>query len=284
MATFAELYYKKVLPTKADSKTIKEKYTSYPYELSDYFKKGKNLYDYEIKNETLKAFLDEEYESNNKNIGLNKLVVVGTRLEFIKEIKDIVNKTDYLDIEIRDIKISKERAIELAGAYFNQYEKILLNEDKLQKSDVDKDDINLINALYAAYLKQHTNEFYVSGSDLDIIGRDIFDVENIVNTDGNVFMEILKTRIKNGDPVTMSADFDGGQHGINAINLIQDIKNPNLYYVGVYDNNYPDEKRYVNILCNKKECFTQKNNYYSKDGSPIRITASLESDVKYFQN
>lgn len=36
-------------------------------------------------------------------------------------------------------------------------------------------------------------------------------------------------------------EYSGGLHAINAISLVQDIDNPNLYYIGVYDNNYPGE-------------------------------------------
>lgn len=79
-------------------------------------------------------------------------------------------------------------------------------------------------------------------------------------------------------------EYSGGLHAINAISLVQDIDNPNLYYIGVYDNNYPGEKRYVNLECNKGTCVTKANNYYTSSGEPVRITSSLEYDLAYYNN
>lgn len=70
----------------------------------------------------------------------------------------------------------------------------------------------------------------------------------------------------------------------DATQLVQDIDNPNLYYIGVYDNNYPGEKRYVNLECKKDTCVTKANNYYSRSNQPVRISASLEYDLSYFNN
>ena len=80
------------------------------------------------------------------------------------------------------------------------------------------------------------------------------------------------------------AHFNGGKdlHAINAISLVQDLNNSNHYYIGVYDNNYPGEKRYVDMECNKEYCYTQANGYYRKTGEPIRITISLEYDLDYY--
>lgn len=55
-------------------------------------------------------------------------------------------------------------------------------------------------------------------------------------------------------------------------------------YSGVYDNNYPGEKRYVNLECNKGTCVTKANNYYTSSGESVRITPSLEYDLAYYNN
>lgn len=57
----------------------------------------------------------------------------------------------------------------------------------------------------------------------------------------------------------------------------------NIIQNGVYDNNYPGEKRYVDIECNKKTCVTKANSYYTNSDEPIRITASLEYDLEFFK-
>lgn len=89
--------------------------------------------------------------------------------------------------------------------------------------------------------------------------------------------------MEDGDAPVIFSNFNGGFHAINAISLVQDNKDFNHYYIGVYDNNYPGEKRYVDIECTKKTCVTKANNYYSNSKQPIRITASLEYDLEYYQ-
>ena len=70
---------------------------------------------------------------------------------------------------------------------------------------------------------------------------------------------------------------------MNAINLIQDAKDSNHYYVGVYDSNYPGEKRYLELKCSKYSCTTRANSYYGESDEVVRISLSLEEDLKPFQ-
>ena len=95
---------------------------------------------------------------------------------------------------------------------------------------------------------------------------------------------MLKERLNDGDAPVIASNFNGGGHAINAISLVQDIDDANHYYIGVYDNNAPGEKRYVDIKCNKNSCVTMANKYYSKSNQPIKINFSLEDDLKYFEN
>ena len=96
-------------------------------------------------------------------------------------------------------------------------------------------------------------------------------------------VNILKTRLNDKDAPVIGANYSNGLHAINAISLVQDIDNPNYYYIGVYDNNYPGEKRYVDVKCNKDTCVTVTNNYYTNSNEPIRITASLDYDLEFFK-
>jgi len=109
-----------------------------------------------------------------------------------------------------------------------------------------------------------------------IVGMDYIDYKG-----SNGFINILKSRLNDKDAIVLSADFYG-QHSINAINLIQDIDNPNYYYIGVYDNNFPGQKRYVDIECNKETCSIVPNDYYPNAKGPISVTPSLEYDLEYF--
>ena len=97
------------------------------------------------------------------------------------------------------------------------------------------------------------------------------------------FVELLRNRLDNKDAPVIFSSYSGGLHAINAISLVQDNKDSNHYYIGVYDNNYPGEKRYVDIQCNKKTCVTKANNYYSNSNEPIRMTGSLDNNLVFFK-
>lgn len=79
------------------------------------------------------------------------------------------------------------------------------------------------------------------------------------------------------------AYFSGGLHAMNAINLIQDAKDSNHYYIGVYDSNYPGEKRYLELQCSKYSCTTKANDYYNQSGEVIRMSVSQAEDLKHFE-
>ena len=93
------------------------------------------------------------------------------------------------------------------------------------------------------------------------------------------FINILKTRLQDKDAPVISTM----SHAVNAISLVQDIENPNYYYIGIYDNNYPGEKRYVDLKCKNNNCYSVANSYYSESGQPYRITPSLEYDLEYYK-
>lgn len=60
---------------------------------------------------------------------------------------------------------------------------------------------------------------------------------------GAYFIGLLKQRIDKDEAPTIAGIFDSGLHGINALSIIQNNNNPNIYYIGVYDNNYPGKKK-----------------------------------------
>ncbi len=99
--------------------------------------------------------------------------------------------------------------------------------------------------------------------------------------ENDAFINILTSRILSGAAPVISSELNKNSSH-DAISLIQDIKNQNRFYIGVYDNNHPGELRYVNIICNKKHCVTEANDYYDSSKKPIRIIPSLDYDLKYF--
>lgn len=282
MATFAQLYYKKKLPLKVNSITSENK-TSFSYDLTNtYFKNYGNLYDYKLQTNALKysfgfELFGEEIPSDLRTLSGNKL----TLNEPYK--REIIDSKLY-EIKEEKATLSKEQQLQRWGVNYELSDNYYLNENMMQTSEmISNDDKQLLNAIYAGFIKQHSISNYSSGMDYILWLRNILGTDDIAYSGSKGFINILKTRLNDSDAPVISSDFSSGLHAINAISLVQDIDNPNYYYIGVYDNNYPGEKRYVDIKCNEKSCLTVANKYYSKSDQPIRITASLEQDLNYYE-
>lgn len=283
MATFAELYYKKQLPMQLGSKSVKDS-KSYAYDLTHtYFQGYNNLYDYKLKTNELKYsfgfdLFDEDTPSDFR-------IVQDGMLSYHSKYKKEIEKTGIYEYgKEQNSNLSKDQQLKKYGVTYDSYMDILLNEDKMQKSSVVKnDDKQMFNAIYASFIKQNAVTNYSSGSDFILWLRNVLGSESTDYKGANGFINILISRLNDKDAPVIISDFSGGLHAINAISLVQDVENPNYYYIGVYDNNYPGEKRYVDIECNEKTCVTKANHYYKGSGQPIRITPSLESDLQYYK-
>ncbi len=281
MATFAELYYKKVLPLKVGSLTS-DNSRSYEYDLSNtYFKNYSNLYDYKLKTNTLKYtfgydIFGEEVPADFRGLKDDVLIIND-------KYKEEIENSGIYDIKEEESGLSKEAQIEKWGVNYKTAESLLLNEDKMQKSSsFINDDKQMFNAIYASFIKQNSTTFYSSSTNFILWLKNVIGTETTGYTGASGFINIIKTRLADHDPLVISSSYSGGLHAINAISLVQDIENPNYYYIGVYDNNYPGEKRYVDVECKKDKCVTKANSYYTDSNQPIRITPSLEYDLAYF--
>lgn len=291
MATIAELYYTKKLPLSLGSKTVKRKtgftsyenMTSYAYDFKNtYFANYNNLYDFKLKTNVLKytfrfKTFDEEQPSDLQKVNNDSLI-------FSDKYKEELNNSGLYDILIEEETLSKEKRIERWGANYSTWENPLLSDEKMQTSKlIDNSEKQILNAIYTGYIKQMETNYYSSSSNFETWVRNVFGVESSKKLNSAAFIELLRERLENGDAPVLASTFSGGLHAINAISLAQDNEDPNHYYIGVYDNNYPGEKRYVDVQCNKKTCATKANNYYTGSKEPIRITISLEEDLKYFE-
>ncbi len=280
MATFAQLYYKKVLPLKVGRITA-GKNTSYAYDLTNtYFKDYTNLYDYTLKTNELKYTFGFEYFKEENPADLR--VLENDSLVYNPIYRSAIERSGiYEYVEAVKTSLDKAEQIKEYGFNYSTYVDILLNEDIMQTSNViENDDKQMLNAIYAGFIKQNTVSHYSSSLNFLLWMKSVLGTETIKYSGGPAFINILITRMKDKDAPVISVDF----HAINAISLVQDIENPNLYYIGVYDNNYPGEKRYIDLECKKDTCLTKENDYYPNSGLPIRITPSLEYDLLYFNN
>ena len=281
MATFAELYYKKALPLNVGSLTSDDS-RSYEYNLSNtYFKNYSNLYDYKLKTNALKYtfgydIFGEEVPADFRGLKDDVLIITD-------KYKEEIENSGIYDIKEEESGLSKEAQIEKWGVNYKTAENLLLNEDKMQKSSsFSNDDKQMFNAIYASFIKQNTTTFYSSSTNFTLWLRNVIGTETTGYTGASGFINIIKARLDDHDPLVISSSYSGGLHAINAISLVQDIENPNYYYIGVYDNNYPGEKRYVDVECKKDKCVTKANSYYTESNQPIRITPSLEYDLAYY--
>lgn len=281
MATFAELYYKKVLPLKMDTITLKN-VQSYPYDLNGtYFENYSNLYDYKLQTNLLKYTFGHDYFGEETPSDLRTLS--DTRLLFNEVYKNEIEAGNMYDITETETSLSPEQQLAHWGVNYESAESLQLNEDKMQESStISNDDLQLFNAIYAGFIRQHDTVEYSSGMDIILWLRNALGTEEISYNGRAGFINILTTRLNNKEAPVISSSYTGGFHAINAISLVQSTSNPNEYSIGVYDNNYPGEKRYVKIVCNDTVCLTEANEYYSNSGQPIRITPSLEYDLAYY--
>lgn len=282
MATFAQLYYKKQLPLTVDSITAGDQ-KSYAYDLTNtYFKNYNNLYDYKLQTNALKYTFGYDVFGETQPVDLRTLD--GTKLIFTEKYKKEIVDSGIYDIQEHKTVLSKEEQLERWGLNYKTADDITLNEDNMQTSSVmKKDDTQMFNAIWAGFIRQNTAIHYSSGSNFVLWLRNVLGTELIDYTGSQGFINILKSRLNDKDAPVISSSFSGGLHAINAISLVQDIENPNYYYIGVYDNNYPGEKRYVDVKCNKDTCVTVANDYYTTTGEPIRVTPSIEYDLEYYK-
>ena len=283
MAIIAELYYLKKLPKKLESKVIDGVSPSYAYNLyGTYFSNYADLYDYNLQSDILKYTFGFSYFNESSNVPLKYLS--NNSYIFNKIYKDEILNSNVYDIVLKDTIWSDKEMKDALGATFETYEDVVLNEDKIQDSDIiENDDKQILNAIYAAFIKQDLKYFYSSGSDLTTWLRKILidEVNNTIFADG--FINLLKTRLENKEAPVLISNYSGGYHAINAISLVQDKDNPNYYYIGVYDNNYPGEKRYVDVVCKNNVCLTKANSYYTESNQVLKLTPSLEYDLSYFK-
>ena len=291
MATIAELYYTKKLPLSTESKTVQHKTglfssentSSYAYNLNNtYFSSFSNLYDYKLKTNVLK------YTFGFDTIGEEKpkdyMELSEKTLVYRKKYRDELTNSKVYDISISKSELDPEKQLEKWGVNYENVENALLNETDMQSSSIiDNSDKQLLNAIYAGFIKQNVTEYYSSSSNFMLWLRNVFGTESSEKMNSAAFIELLRTRLDSGDVPVISSSYSGGLHAINAISLVQDNKDSNHYYIGVYDNNYPGEKRYVDVICTNDTCVTKANNFYTDSDQPIRISASLEYDLEFFK-
>ena len=282
MATFAQLYYSRRMPLRHDAITAAG-LTSYSYNLNwSYFKDYQNLYDYKLRTGALKYMSQFGANYFGEQEPVDKYVMKDGALTYSDNVRAEINKTGMYDFYKKKTKVAADDQIKKYGFSYNAVEKARLNEAKMQNSTVMDDiDRSLMNAIYAGQIRQTTVKMYSSGSAIGV-GSAVAKTNVKTMTNSNDFMSLMASRMRRHEAPVILAYFSGGLHAMNAINLIQDAKGSNHYYVGVYDSNYPGEKRYLELECSKYSCTTRSNSYYGESGEVIRMSISQAEDLKHF--
>ena len=291
MATIAELYYTKKLPMSLGSKTVtnktgffsSENVSSYAYNLNNtYFSSFSNLYDYKLKTNILKYTFG--FSTFGEEVPKDYMELSGKTLVYSKKYKDIITNSGMYDFVINKSQLDSAKQLERWGVNYEDAEDVVLNETKMQSGSViDNADKQIFNAIFAGQIRQAATDTYSSASNFLLWSRNVIGTESTETMNAAAFIELLRTRLDSRDAPVISSTFSSGLHAVNAISLAQDNEDANHYYIGVYDNNYPGEKRYVDVVCTKKSCVTKANSYYTKSDEPIRLTASLEYDLEFFK-
>lgn len=284
MATFAQLYYAKKIPLRHEAINAAG-LSSYSYNLDwSYFRDYQNLYDYKLKTNALKYMPQIGYEYFGESGLANTYTMSDGAISYDKGIRAEIEATGLYEFYKDKPSLKSDTQIAKYGFSYTSMEKARLSETKMQDSATMNDvDRSLLNAIFASQIRQTSVRMYSSGSAISINSM-IVDAGGMKRmTNSNDFISLLSSRIRMREAPVILAYFSGGLHAMNAINLIQDAKDSNHYYIGVYDSNYPGEKRYLELQCSKYSCTTKANDYYNQSGEVIRMSVSQAEDLKHFE-
>ena len=233
IAAFAEARFVGNLPTSLDKRTLnyREKLkqktaTADGYDLSGTYFVGKgNLYDFRFTTPGL----------SNITFAPGKELPADYR-DRIEDGVWMINKTYYDQLE----KVGYNFLIKDA----NDYEKEVSGVSKIQSTRLDDnssklssatdDEVALIHAIWRLFITQAAdNKKFFFNSEPDKTWAE------------------LTNKLQSGDPVILGVELSFGGHAINAVKIVQDNNDANIFRLGVYDNNYPGELRYIEVTRKK---------------------------------
>ena len=232
MATFAYLRYKNQLPeslgdyntTIKPSILKKEELNVKGYDLSNtYFTGSGNLYDFKFSNEILNNYFYRKGwpEDVYKEPAANDVA----RLYNDEYKEKLINAGIVTYLGDCNSKYKTIHSCEFPK-YIDIYSEKFINNNK-------KDDYELLHAIYRLFVSQKSNETIQSSSTPD------------------KFYDYASSEINKSNPIVLLMDGKHYQHAVNAIRLIQSNDNPNDIKIQIYDNNHPNEYRYIHMTRKK---------------------------------
>ena len=216
MAAFASLYYQNKLP---NSLSAAHKWTIFKnfdesngYNLNyTYFDDGEALYNFKTTTPALTRYLYETPADYRDRVEDNTWMIKKEYKEDLEAIGAKITVKEYKGND-RDFKKYQSAMIQI--------------EDETFEDNVTKDESQVLNAIWRLFIEQVDDKRTGFGASPDKAFKELNDYLN------------------NGVPVILSV---ADCHAINAVKLIQDIKDSNKFKIEVYDNNYPGEVRYINV-------------------------------------
>lgn len=219
MALFAKLNYLDRLPLSLGEKEIRKKH-SQGYNLNGtYFDSNKNLYDFKFTTPALKLIMDSGLPDDYRDRIENNTYMIN---------KDYIELLDTIGIQYRNVKIKDKE--------FKYYQSAQLNieSDKFLSNTKDEEH-ELLKAIWRLFILQFDGKSYSFIAEPD------------------VSFNYLMNKMEDKEPIILAMFGKKGNtgHAVNAIKLIQDIEDANLFKLEVYDNNEPGVVKYITLRRNK---------------------------------
>ena len=256
MAVFAELYYTKHLPMTLDEihkHTIFKRFEpANGYNLNNtYFENYQNLYEYEMTSPIMQTLFYKLPSDYWGGVTENTMRISQKYVDELNEIGAMIEEIEYNHED------------------FSKFQLAIVNLDSANfYKNTTKEENQILNAIYRLFVLQ------------------IDDDRTSFSVDPDEAFDLLIEKLNQNIPV-VTIIYGNGNHAINATRLIQDNDDANLFYLEVYDNNFPGEKRYIEIHRSKMNkiqlSYTAWTNDYdfsfkydqNNDGTLDDITVSL---------
>ena len=225
-ATLANLRYTNKLPVSLGEKSIKKFYSlkvgninlySSGYNLANtYFVGNKNLYDYKIQDEAVRLRIVDFPDDIRDRVEDEVLYVSDKYYDLFSNIGITYNIEKY-EGDIKGVK--KYQSVGWLD----------VENDKFEQN-ANREDVQLLKAIWRLYMLQ-IDDSVISFSSANDKAYDS-----------------LTNELNSKNPIVISI---GGDHAVNAVRLIQDNSDANKFKLEVYDNNYPGERRYIEVTRSK---------------------------------
>lgn len=230
MATFAMLRYMGKLPVELPERTNskfmlaeggKVKLSANSYDLSEtYFMGEGNLYDFKFTSPGLVLMLQEDLPDDYRDRVEDDVWMI--KKDYYDDMLEVG-----ADFTLKDWPANREKEED-----FSRYQsaQLQINSDKLTRG-AKKEESALLDAIWRLFIIQLEEKSYS------------FDAEP------DKAYNSLVTNLQSGVPVVFefSSKEMGGGHATNAVRLIQDLEDADLFKLEIYDNNHPGVPRYVSL-------------------------------------